>query len=128
MAPTIQSNVETAQRLYEGYNDGDIESVLAMMAEDVEWVEPAGFVFGGTYRGPTAVLENVFEPSMGKFETFAVEPDRYIDGGDTVVVVGTFHATTKADERVESPFVQLVEIHDGQITRFENFTDTVLWQ
>ncbi|WP_435349003.1 nuclear transport factor 2 family protein [Haloarchaeobius sp. HRN-SO-5] len=128
MATETQNTVEIVERMYEGYNKGDIDSVLALMADDVEWTEPEGFVFGGTYHSPKSVLQDVFEPSMEEFETFTVEPERYIDGGDTVVALGTFHATTKAKEQIESPFVHIVEIHDGHITKFENHTDTALWQ
>ncbi|EFW90350.1 hypothetical protein ZOD2009_19873 [Haladaptatus paucihalophilus DX253] len=128
MASTHQSNVETVRTVYEGFNEGDLESVLATMAENVEWVEPVGFVFAGTYHGPDAVRENVFVPAMERFESFRVEPDRFIDGGDTVVAVGTFHATTEDGERIESPFAHVNELHDGHITRFVNYTDTALWR
>jgi ketosteroid isomerase-like protein len=128
MASTQRSNVETVQTVYEGFNAGDLESVLATMADDIEWVEPLGFVFGGTYHGPNAVRENVFVPAMEEFETFRVEPDRFIDGGDTVVALGTFYATTESGEEVESPFAHVNELHDGHITRFVNYTDTALWR
>jgi len=128
MAATTQSNVETVEKVYRGYNEGDIDSVLALMTDDVEWVEPEGFVFGGTHHGPEAVLEHVFEPSMAKYESFSVEPERYVDCGDTVVALGTFHATTEAGESIESPFAHLNEVHDGHVTRFVNYTDTALWQ
>jgi hypothetical protein len=128
MASTTQTNVETVQQVYESYNEGDIESVLALMADDVEWTEPEGSVFGGTYHRPTAVLENVFEPSMNEFEAFSVTSDEFIDAGETVVVRGTFHATTKSGQHIESPFAHVVSLQDGHITKFENYTDTALWQ
>lgn len=128
MATASHSNVETVERLYEGFNEGDIESVLALMDDDVEWVEPEGFVFPGISRGPDAVLANVFEPAMTDFEAFQVEPDRYIDGGETIVALGTFHATMTGGSRIESPFAHVCELQERRITRFENFTDTALWR
>ncbi|MFC4437856.1 MULTISPECIES: nuclear transport factor 2 family protein [Natrialbaceae] len=128
MAVTPQSNVEIVRGVYDGFNEGDIDSVLARMADDIEWTEPDGIMFAGTYRTPTAVLENVFQPAMREFKTFRVEPDQFIDGGDTVVALGMFRATTEADEQIESPFAHVYEHHDGRITRFVNYTDTALWQ
>ncbi|WP_222914749.1 nuclear transport factor 2 family protein [Natrinema sp. SYSU A 869] len=128
MAVTPQSNVEIVQGVYDGFNEGDIDSVLAIMANDIEWTEPDGSPFPGTYQSPTAVLENVFQPAMGEFKTFRVEPNQFIDGDDTVVALGMFRVTTEADEQIESPFAHVYELRDSQITRFVNYTDTALWQ
>ncbi|WP_306058946.1 nuclear transport factor 2 family protein [Natronococcus wangiae] len=128
MASATQTNIETVQRVYDEFNEGNIDSVLATMADDIEWSEPEGFVFGGTYRSPAAVLENVFEPARGEFKAFKVEPDRFVDGGDTVVALGTFRATTEAGEQIESPFAHVFDLSDGRIARFANHTDTALWR
>jgi ketosteroid isomerase-like protein len=128
MAAVQQSNVEIVQGLYEAFNEQDIDGALGPMADDIEWVEPEGFFIGGTYHSPDEVLENVFQPSLEEYDEFAVEPDQYLDAGDTVVVLGTFRATSESDERTESRFAHVYELHDGHITRFENYTDTVQWQ
>lgn len=128
MASARESNVEIVQTVYESFNDGDIDSALTTMADDIEWVEPDGFVFGGIYHSPDEVLENVFMPAKEEFEMFRVEPNRFIDGGDTVVTLGTFRATNEAGEVVESPFAHVNDLRDGRITHFENYTDTALWQ
>ncbi|MCO8244161.1 MULTISPECIES: nuclear transport factor 2 family protein [unclassified Haladaptatus] len=128
MTSTRQSNVETVQQVYDGFNEGDLDSVLATMADDIEWVEPEGSHFSGVYHGPDTIRTNVFEPARDDFEAFDVEPDRFVDAGDTVVALGAFHATTNAGERFESPFAHVHELQDGNITRFENYTDTALWQ
>ncbi len=127
MVAVQKNNMEVAQSVYESFNEGDLESALATMADDVEWREPDGIQFGGTHRGPAEVRENVFEPCMVEFDTFRVVPDRFVDGGDTVVVLGMFHATTESGERVDSPFAHVYELQDGRITRFANYTDTALW-
>ncbi|WP_435362140.1 nuclear transport factor 2 family protein [Haloarchaeobius sp. DFWS5] len=121
------TNVEIVRGLYDPFNEGDLETVLAAMADDIEWTEPAGCTSGGTYVGPDEIREKVFEVSMREFDPFVVEPERFIDGGDTVVVLGVFHATTQGTE-IESPFAHVLELKDGKVTRFENYTDTALWQ
>lgn len=123
-----QTNVEIVRGLYAAYNDQDLETAMAAMADDIEWIEPEGFVFSGTQHGTTAVLKNVFEPSMQAFDSFVVEPERFIDGGDTVVALGMFRATTHEGELIESPFAHVNELNNGEIVRFTNYTDTALWQ
>jgi ketosteroid isomerase-like protein len=123
-----QTNVEIVRGLYEAYNKQDLETAMATMADDIEWIEPEGFVFEGTQHGSKEVKKNVFEPSQQEFESFVVEPEQFIDGGDTVVVLGRFHATTKEGERIESPFAHVNELDHSKIVRFTNYTDTALWQ
>lgn len=122
-----QTNVEIVRDTYEAFDGGDIETAMAPMAEDVEWTEPAGSAYGGTYHGPTEVLENVFDPCMQEFDPFSVDPERFVDGGNTVVAIGAFHATTRENERIESPFAHVWELEDGEVVRFTNYTDTALW-
>ncbi|WP_435320551.1 nuclear transport factor 2 family protein [Haloarchaeobius sp. TZWSO28] len=122
-----QTNVEIVQRIYTAFNDGDLDTVVGTLADDVEWTEPAGFFIGGTFNGPDAVRTEVMEPCAEKFETFTVDPERFLEDGNTVVILGAFHATTPDGEHIESPFAHVSEVADGEIVRFENFTDTALW-
>ena len=56
----------------------------------------------------------------------SVGPDQLIVGGDRVVALGDFHATTEAGDRIESPFAHVYDLHDGRINRFMNYTDIAL--
>lgn len=124
-----QSNVGIVQSGYAAFAEGDIETVLGRMADDIEWTEPKGNpAFAGTYHGPEEVLKNVFEPALQDFAEFSLELDRTIDGGDTVVVLGSFHVTTEAGKTFESPFAHVWDLEDGQLTKLTNYTDTALWE
>lgn len=128
MASTQHPNVALVQSVYDAFRDQDIDAALAPMADDIEWTEPAGSVFGGTYHSPATVREHIFEPCLQEFEAFTVEPDRFIDAEDTVVALGAFGATTPEGERIDSPFAHVWELADGEVVRFTNYTDTALWQ
>ena len=54
------NNIDVVKGLYQAFAKGDIQSVLAALNPNVEWTEAEGFPSGGTYRGPEAVLKNVF--------------------------------------------------------------------
>lgn len=128
MATTASRSDEAiAREMYEAFNRGDIDTVLENMADDVEWIEPEGAVDGGTYRGPRSIATELFEPVEGLFESFTVDVDRYLAGGDCTVVVGHFRGVTTAGDSFDIPCVHLVEFEDGKMTRFQNYADTVLW-
>jgi ketosteroid isomerase-like protein len=124
-----RSNVEIMEGAYEAFNAGEIDDVLAVMADDIEWVEPEGDPYGGTYHGPDAVRENIFGRSMEDFEELMVGTERFLDCGDAVVVLGTFRGTVKATgTSITTPFAHVCELEDGRLTRFVNYTDTAIWQ
>lgn len=128
MAATQKTNVEMMEQLYTAFNQGDIETVLDGMAADITWIEPEGSeVFGGEYHGPEAVLEHVFAPTNEDYDRFEVRPDRFIDGGDTVVVEGVFTIAITAGNDFEIPFVQVVDLKDGKIQHFRNYADTAVF-
>ena len=52
-------NGEIISGLYDAFASGDIPGVLGKLDNGIEWIEAEGFPYGGTYRGPQAVLEGV---------------------------------------------------------------------
>ena len=79
------SNLDKIKAVYDAFAKGDIPSVLATLSADVEWTEAEGFPYGGTYRGPKAVLEGVFMRLGSEWIGYAAVPHEFVDGGDTGV-------------------------------------------
>jgi ketosteroid isomerase-like protein len=129
MAATAKGNVEVAETLYDAFNRGDLDEVIAGMADDITWVEPDGDALArGTHHGPAAVMKNVFAPMEAAYEEFEVVPKRYIDAGDIVVAEGLMSGTTMVGTSFEIPFAHICELHDGKLRKFTNYTDTAVWQ
>lgn len=126
MATTAQrSNLEIIEGAYEAFNSGDIESVLAVFDDDIEWTEPAGGEFAGTYHGPQAVAEGIFAETASVYEGFQATPHRYVDGGETIVVLGEASGTVReTGEDMMVPFAHVCDMEDGKLVRFTNYTDT----
>ncbi|SDM97892.1 hypothetical protein SAMN04487949_3050 [Halogranum gelatinilyticum] len=125
MATTTTDNVATVSALYDAFNRGDIDTVLAGMDPDVTWIEPRGDpLSGGRYRSPAAVVSQVFAPLKAAYRRFEVRPGRFVDGGETVVVEGMFVGTTAAGTTFEIPFAHVCDLHDGLVLQFTNHTDT----
>lgn len=113
---------------YEAFNSGDIETVLGMMADDIEWTEPEGSPDDGTYHGPDEVVEGVFSYLTTTLDGSRATLDRYIDGGDPIVVTSEFSGTGRETGRdLTVPFAHVCEPEDGKFVRFTNYTDTALF-
>ncbi|WP_277554603.1 nuclear transport factor 2 family protein [Halobaculum limi] len=124
-----KENIETARAMYDAFNSGDLETVMSNMADDAEWIEHDGSRFAGTHRGPDAILANVFAPVMEGMETFEAKTERFIEDGDTVVVLGSNEGVVaETGNSLSAKFAHVCEFEDGKMTRFENYTDTHAWE
>jgi ketosteroid isomerase-like protein len=78
--------------------------------------------YGGVYRGRAGVGE-FFAKLPHYYEDLSVEPDRYFEDGDTVVVLGRFHGKTALGE-FELPFAMEWTVRDGRPVAFTEYADT----
>ena len=130
MADTATQNYSTlVSDAYDAFNRQDVEAVAPVLHDDITWVEPEGVPQSGTFHGPSEVVEGVFGPAVEPYESMHLDVERIIDGGDSLVVVGSANGTVRATgEYLENRFAHLIDIEDGKISRFEQFTDTYRWQ
>lgn len=119
------NNKQIIQGLYQSFATGDVPAVLGAFDDRIEWTEADGFPLAGTYRGPQAVLENVFM-RLGEFsDNWGVEVDRFIAEGDTVVADGRY--TWNHKETGESCQVRMAHIwtlNNGKVVSFLQHVDS----
>lgn len=112
---------------YSASDRGDLEGMLAPLADDAQWTEAAGFPYAGTYVGPEAVAANVFQRIQEEWDDYTLAIDEVIDGGDVVVGIGTYSGTYIRTGRFFAARVAHIwRLTDGRVTAFEQFTDTEL--
>lgn len=116
------SNVDEARAAYDAFGSGDMERLGEGFAENAEWVTSDELPLGGVARGRTEILGN-FGRIPDYWSEFSVEPDRFLDCGDVVVVTGTQRATGEGGS-FESPFVHVMEFEDGKVVRGEFHSDS----
>lgn len=120
-----QQNVETIRGLYDSFSKGDIPTVLAGLDADIAWTEAEGFPYAGTYHGPESVLENVFARLGSEWDGFHAEPEEFVDGGETVVALGTYSGAFKeTGKSFRAAFAHVWDLRDGKVVRFRQYTDT----
>ncbi len=122
------TNADIIRGLYESFARGDVPAVLGAFHDNISWTEAEGFMYGGTYHGPNAVLENVFMKLGTEWEGFAAVPSRIVDGGDGIVAsFGTYSGKyLKTDKSISVPFAHEWEVRDGKIVKFTQYTDTAV--
>ncbi len=121
------NNGEIIKGLYDNFATGNIPGVLGAMDENIAWTEAEGFIYGGTYTGPNAVLENVFMKFGTEWDGFSAVPDQIVDGGDIVVGLGTYSGKyLKTGKSVTVPFAHAWTLRDGKIIKFTQYTDTLV--
>ena len=113
--------------MYQAFAKGDVPTVLGVLSPEIDWTEAEGFPYAGTYHGPRAVLEGVFMRLGSEWNGFAAIADEFIDGGDTIVVLGKYSGTyKKTGKSFQANFAHVWKLQDGKAIRFIQYVDTLL--
>ena len=121
-------NMDLVRSGYEKFGKGDIQGLLGLFSDDIDWSTPhlENAPYGGRVLGLKAVGE--FFQKLGETEEFAYfEPTEFIAQGDRVVVLGRCKATVRSTDRsFEIDWVHIFTVHDGKVTNFTEHFDSAL--
>ena len=79
---STSQNVETCKKGYAAFAAGDVETVMSLYDDDVEWVVPGNSTVSGTYRGKAALTELFAKLAE---QSVTTTPSRFLADGDVVV-------------------------------------------
>jgi ketosteroid isomerase-like protein len=125
--------LKVVEQIYARFNEGDIEAVAALLAPDIEWVEPEGYFLPqarGSWRGRDLVL-GLFAEYPSYWESSVVTPDHVFEAidGRHVFVLGTQSGRGRDSKRgFTGPFVNLWEIENHLAVRHVSIADTATVQ
>ena len=117
------TNVERIRGAYAAFAAGDTSAVLAAFDPEIVWTSPDSIRNGGRRTGPEGVAA-FFATLSQDFAELSVRPDTYVDGGDTVAVLGSHGGRTAAGTPFDIPFVHVWTLRDGNVTAFTEYFDT----
>lgn len=123
-------NRDIVKALYDAFGRGDVPAVLGAFDPEIQWKEAENFLYadGNPYVGPQAVAEGVFQRIVSDVDNFSVLPERFADGGDTVVAEGRYRGTMKTTGTpVDAQFAHVWQLRDDKVVRFQQYTDTKQW-
>ena len=85
---STQENVQIVKDFFAAMGRRDKQGLLALSAEDIEWIIPGeDWPLAGTHRGH-AGLQDLLQKASEKVETSVMEHREYVAQGDRVLVVG----------------------------------------
>jgi uncharacterized protein len=121
---STEKNLQTVKDFFAAIGRRDREGLLALVAEDIEWIIPGeDWPLAGTHRGHaglTSLLQKVSET----VET-STEPREFVAQGDRVLVVGFATGRIKATDRTfEDHWVFAITVRDGKLTNVREYIDT----
>ena len=114
-----QDNRALVQRGYDAFGRGDIEALLVLLDDNVEWITPgpSDLPTAGRRRGRQQVAEF--------FKGVRFEPESFVSEGDRVVVLGSETTRFKATGKVlDMRWAHVFTVRNGKVVAFEEYQDT----
>jgi ketosteroid isomerase-like protein len=112
-----QENVEIVQRAIAAYNRRDFEAMRALNHPDVEldWSASRGLQ-AGVYQGWGEVMR-MYQNFLETFQDVAIEPDRFIESGDLVVVPNSAQIRGRDGIETVARSALVFEVRSGRLAR-----------
>src|ERR1700687_2359890 len=122
---SIQENVQTVKDFFAAMGRGDRQGLLALSAEDIEWIIPGeNWPLAGTHSGH-AGLAAVLQKASEEVEMTYPKPPEFVAQGDRVLVVGVATGRIKATNKpFEDHWVFDITVRDGKVTNIREYIDT----
>jgi ketosteroid isomerase-like protein len=122
---SIENNVQIVKDFFAAMGRGDRQGLLALTAEDIEWIIPGeDWPLAGTYRGH-AGLQDLLQKASDKVETSVMERREYVAQGDRVLVVGFASGKIKATKKAwDDDWVFAITVRSGKLTKIREYVDT----
>jgi ketosteroid isomerase-like protein len=122
---STQKNVQIVKDFFAAMGRGDKGGLLALSAEDIEWIIPGeDWPLAGTHRGH-AGLAGLLQKASEMVETSFPEPPEFVAQGDRVLVVGFATGRIKAtNSTFEDNWVFAITVRNGKVTNIREYIDT----
>jgi len=121
---SIEKNIQTVKDFFAAIGRGDREALLALAAEDIEWIIPGeDWPLAGRRHGH-AGLGDLLETASMSMET-STEPREYVAQGDRVLVAGFARGKIKATNKTfKDDWIFAITVRGGRLTSIREYIDT----
>ena len=122
---SIQENVQVVKDFFTAIGRGDRQRLLALTAEDIEWIIPGeDWPLAGVHRGH-AGLTQLLQKASETVETSFPKPPEFVAQGARVLVVGFAKGIIKTTNRTwEDRWVFAFTVRNGKLTKIREYIDT----
>jgi ketosteroid isomerase-like protein len=118
-----EENVETVRNAFEAFNRGDQERMAALVDPEVEFHGTVGGLEEGRVaRGQPEIDETFEAEDLEAWEERRLEPEDFIDAGDSVVVlVHEYRRGRGSGVELESDTAIVFGLRDGRVVRIQGY-------
>ena len=115
---SAEDNKEIIKRGYAAFSAGDVESVMNLFDDDIEWVQPGQSAVSGTFHGKAEVMEH-----LGRLaeKSLTVKLSQLVAEGDTVIAITEVTAGGETGEDAD-----VFTVRNGKTVRAQMHGDTAL--
>ena len=112
------------RRFIERINAHDVDGIVAMLAPDHRFVDSLGNVFEGR-----EALRTGWAGYLRMVPDYAIEPERVMEDGDAVLLVGhargtwTHDGQLRADDAWRTPAAWMARVHRGLVAEWHVYAD-----
>jgi ketosteroid isomerase-like protein len=121
----IEENVQVVKDFFAAIGSGDKQALLALVAEDIEWIIPGeGWPLAGTHRGH-AGLAATLRKATEEVEMTYPKPPEFVAQGDRVLAIGVATGKIKATNKTfRDDWVFDITVRKGKLTKIREYIDT----
>jgi hypothetical protein len=122
---SIDENVQAVKDFFAAMGSGDKERLLALVAEDIEWIIPGeDWPLAGTHRGHAGLAATLRKASEEVEMTYP-KPPEFVAQGDRVLVIGVATGKIKATNKTfRDDWVFDITVQKGKLTKIREYIDT----
>jgi uncharacterized protein len=122
---SIEESVQTVKDFFAAMGSYNKQDLLALVAEDIEWIIPGeGWPLAGTHRGH-AELAALLQKASEEVEMTYPKPPEFVAQGDRVLVVGVATGKIKATNKpFKDDWVFDITVRDGKVRNIREYIDT----
>jgi ketosteroid isomerase-like protein len=115
---SAEDNKAIIERGYRAFSEGDMETVMSLFDDDIEWVQPGESSVSGTFHGKAEIMEH-----LGRLaeKGLTVKLNRLVAEDDTVVALTEVTAGGETGNDAD-----VFVLRDGKTVRVEAHGDTAL--
>jgi uncharacterized protein len=121
-----KNHVQIVKDFFAAMSSGDIQALLALAAEDIEWIIPGeGWPLTGTHRGHEG-LTDLLQKASETLETSYPKPFEFVAQGERVLVIGFAKGKIIATNKTfKDDWVFAITVRNGKLTNIREYIDTL---